>query len=299
MSRCRSRRHAAAVTRSSHTHSIDGLHVGGQPVSKKEDVFPSRPQWLELATISSTRRTATSNAARCSRRSPPPRFPSEPTSRCSAPPHTMARRLLDTTETQRVSGIVSPVVAPNGQSIAFIAIGDVWILPIGGVPFRVTEDSFVELDPAWAPDGSRRSAFASDREGACDLWIHDLKTNDDVQITKTGGVSGPAWSPDGAHIAYLVDGRAVQIVTLRRDGHNLPITSLASAVNSDARPGDRIRIALAASASSRTRIDPARASTRSCCTASIRTRCSRPCCSRTIRSAIASTTCRCGRRTDS
>ena len=26
--------------------SIDGLHVGGQPVSKKEDVFPSRPQWL-------------------------------------------------------------------------------------------------------------------------------------------------------------------------------------------------------------------------------------------------------------
>ena len=57
-----------------------------------------------------------------------------------------------------------------------------------------------------------------------DLWVHDFKTNVDAQITRDGGVSGPAWSPDGAHIAYLVDSRGVEIATVRRDEHQFQVT---------------------------------------------------------------------------
>ena len=41
-------------------------------------------------------------------------------------------------------------------------------------------------------------AFASDRSGRMELWIRDLRTNKDAQVTRERvAVSGPAWSRDG------------------------------------------------------------------------------------------------------
>ena len=45
-----------------------------------------------------------------------------------------------------------------------------------------------------------------------DLWVHDLRTNRESQLTEErGAVSGPAWSPDGNHIAFLLDHRTLSI----------------------------------------------------------------------------------------
>ena len=40
-----------------------------------------------------------------------------------------------------------PVVSPDGGAIAFTAMGDLWLMPVGGRPVQVTNDPAVEIDP--------------------------------------------------------------------------------------------------------------------------------------------------------
>ena len=64
---------------------------------------------------------------------------------------------------------------------------------------RLTNDSAVEIDPAWAPDG--RIAFASDRNAASagnmDVYVVNADGSNPVRLTTNGG-SQPAWSRDGS-----------------------------------------------------------------------------------------------------
>ena len=116
---------------------------------------------------------------------------------------------------QRVNGIVKPAVSPDGRSIAFTALGDLWLLPVGGTALQLTNDAAFDVDPAWAPDGTAL-AFASDRSGRMKLWVRDLRTSKDVQVTRErAAVSGPAWSRDGSQIAYLGDRRELRTVRIK------------------------------------------------------------------------------------
>ncbi len=88
-----------------------------------------------------------------------------------------------------------------------MALGDLWLLPVeSGTPTQLTNDAFADTDPAWSPDG-RELAFTTDRDGTMNVWVRDLATGRDRQVTfsRTGNLSGAAWSPDGTKIAYLVD----------------------------------------------------------------------------------------------
>jgi len=183
-------------------HVADVSGRGAAPVQVSEpdeDVFPFRANWGADGRI-----VYTSNGrihARPAAGGSAAEIPFSATVEVTRSAYRKALRSFDATGPRPVRGILSPAVSPDGASIAFTALGDLWIMPVGGEPRRLTDDPWVEFDAAWSPDGSSL-AFSSDRAGEIDVWVHDVASGRDRQVTRGGG-SGPAWSPDGSEIAYV------------------------------------------------------------------------------------------------
>ena len=94
-------------------------------------------------------------------------------------------------------------VAPDGQTIAFTLLGDIYTLPIaGGTPKRISEGLSWDVQPRFSPDG-KRIAFTSDRGGGDNIWVMNADGSDKRQVTKEDFrlMNQPSWSPDGQYIA--------------------------------------------------------------------------------------------------
>lgn len=93
-------------------------------------------------------------------------------------------------------------VSPDGQSIAFALLGDIYTMPMaGGTPTRIAEGLAWEVQPRFSPDG-KRIAFTSDRGGGDNIWIMNRDGSDMKQVTKEKFrlLNQPSWSPDGRYI---------------------------------------------------------------------------------------------------
>ena len=75
------------------------------------------------------------------------------------------RKQLDDTARRQVRGINMPVISPDGQSVAFVALNDLWVMKIGQSPVRLTNDTDRDVDPMWTKDG-RAIYWSSDKGNA-------------------------------------------------------------------------------------------------------------------------------------
>jgi Tol biopolymer transport system component/cytosine/adenosine deaminase-related metal-dependent hydrolase len=184
------------------------MSVGMTPGSshalvENEDVFPFRVTWLPSGDFIYTssgkirrRSLAASNADAAV-------IEFAVTVPVVTPEYKKKKRDFDSATPRPARGIGSPVLSPDGQRVAFRALNDLWTMKIGERPVPLLRDRFCKCDPDWSPDG-RRLVYSSDRGGKLDLWLRDLQTGADTQLTSVSNaaVSG-RWSPDGSLIAFL------------------------------------------------------------------------------------------------
>ncbi len=144
-------------------------------------------------------------------------------------------------------------VSPDGKSIVFELLGDLYTLPIaGGEARRITSGMAFDSQPRYSPDGSR-IVFVSDRDGSENLWTANPDGSDPLQVSRetTGGFTSPSWTPDGEYILvhrgqfsyelwmyHVRGGAGVQITRMRPSPTAPPTqfhTSLGAIASKDGR----------------------------------------------------------------
>ncbi|MEZ4416696.1 MAG: amidohydrolase family protein [Gemmatimonadota bacterium] len=102
----------------------------------------------------------------------------------------------------REASWMSVDVSPDGQTLVFDLLGDLYTLPFsGGRATPLTHGMAFDAQPRFSPDGAR-VVFTSDRSGGDNVWIIALDQSDTVQVTKGNDNSylSPEWTPDGHYI---------------------------------------------------------------------------------------------------
>src|SRR5262245_18021552 len=92
---------------------------------------------------------------------------------------------------------ISVDVTPDGRTIVFDFLGDIYSVPIaGGEATPLTTGMAFDGQPRVSPDG-KWIAFTSDRDGSENVWILNRETRETRQITrlKDKGVQSPQWTP--------------------------------------------------------------------------------------------------------
>ncbi len=94
-------------------------------------------------------------------------------------------------------------VSPDGKTIAFDLLGDIYTIPVtGGPATNISSGLAWEMQPRFSPDGTQ-IAFTSDRAGGDNIWIMDVDGENKTQVTEETFrlLNNPTWSPDGQFIA--------------------------------------------------------------------------------------------------
>ncbi len=97
---------------------------------------------------------------------------------------------------------ISLDVSPDGKTIVFDLLGDLYTMPIaGGKATALTHGMAYDAQPRYSPDGTK-IVFVSDRSGGENLWLMNADGTDTTALT-TGNTNmyvSPTWTPDGEYV---------------------------------------------------------------------------------------------------
>lgn len=94
-------------------------------------------------------------------------------------------------------------VSPDGRTVAFDLLGDIYVMPIAGGEARAIDSGLAwSMQPRFSPDGTE-IAYTSDAGGGDNIWIMSADGDGKRQLTDEDFrlLNNPAWSPDGDYIA--------------------------------------------------------------------------------------------------
>jgi Tol biopolymer transport system component len=147
-------------------------------------------------------------------------------------------------------------VAPDGESLVFELLGDLYTLPMeGGEARRITEGLPFDSQPCFSPDGEW-IAFLSDRDGSENLWIARSDGSEPKKLTKDtkAEFASPEWMPGGEYVivsrstwglgayelwSYHVKGGSGVQVTKAKPSPETPRGSRSNALGVVASPDER------------------------------------------------------------
>ena len=121
---------------------------------------------------------------------------------------------------------ISLDVSPDGKSLVFDLLGDLYRLPIaGGKATRLTSGPAYDYAPRVSPDG-KTLVFCSDRGGNMNLWLADPAGGSPRPLTeeKDAVYSSPTWTPDGEYVLARREDTShagippVELMMIHKDG---------------------------------------------------------------------------------
>ncbi len=115
---------------------------------------------------------------------------------------------------------ISLDVSPDGQTIVFDLMGDLYTLPIaGGTATRITHGLAYDVHPRFSPDG-KSLVFISDKSGSDNIWTMNLATKEEKQVTeeKKHNFFSAEWTPDGEYIVGVKGRRNIKPHIYHKDG---------------------------------------------------------------------------------
>ncbi|HET9984969.1 MAG TPA: amidohydrolase family protein [Longimicrobiales bacterium] len=141
---------------------------------------------------------------------------------------------------QPARGQLGLALSPDGRRFAVLALGRLWVAPVGGAPREVAAVPVDARDVEWAPAGDR-VAYSVGSWGDEDVRVADLATGRTHALTAMPGREiVPRWSPDGRWIAFLhapAPDSAARLLVLAADARDVTAPSAARDLG-DADPGD-------------------------------------------------------------
>ncbi|BBE35690.1 LpqB family beta-propeller domain-containing protein [Sphingosinicella microcystinivorans] len=122
--------------------------------------------------------------------------------------------------------IQTPALSPDGRTLAFSALGRVYLMPADGSakPRRLTSGGDPEFHPAWSPDGRSLAFVTWTAKGAGHVWAAPLDGTPRRLSAAADYYTNPVFTPDGTAVLALRSSQAARLLTYMEFGNQRQAT---------------------------------------------------------------------------